>query len=102
SIELIKLFLHCLNHAKSAIASLMFFGSAVLMRVIFGALVFGIMWLIEELLLGEEDLFTPEVPALKNSSYRGPNRRSKSCCDRAIVSTDGETFCSWGVRPELS
>ncbi|GJR38393.1 hypothetical protein Tco_1214077 [Tanacetum coccineum] len=31
-----------------------------------------------ELSVGEEDLLTLEVPALKNSSYKGPNRRSKS------------------------
>ncbi|GKF57804.1 hypothetical protein Tco_0171341, partial [Tanacetum coccineum] len=55
-----------------------------------------------ELSMGEEDLLTLEVPALKNSSYKGPNRRSNSCCDRAIVSADGETFCSWGAGPELS
>ncbi|GKD70453.1 hypothetical protein Tco_1324543 [Tanacetum coccineum] len=55
-----------------------------------------------ELSVGEEELLTLEVPALKNSSYRGPNRRSNSCCDRTVVSAEGETFCSWGMGPELS
>ncbi|GKF38436.1 hypothetical protein Tco_0118497, partial [Tanacetum coccineum] len=31
-----------------------------------------------ELSLGEEELLTLEVPALKNSSYKGPKRRSNS------------------------
>ncbi|GJT82147.1 hypothetical protein Tco_1056489 [Tanacetum coccineum] len=34
-----------------------------------------------ELSVGEEDLLTREVPSLKNSSYKGPKRRSNSCCD---------------------
>ncbi|GJS91495.1 sodium/hydrogen exchanger 6 [Tanacetum coccineum] len=55
-----------------------------------------------ELSVGEEDLLTLEVPELKNSSYKGPNRRSNSCCNGAVVSAEGETFCSWGARPELS
>ncbi|GJU96286.1 hypothetical protein Tco_1321042 [Tanacetum coccineum] len=55
-----------------------------------------------KLLVGEEDLLTLEVPALKNSSYRGPKRRFNSCCDGAVVSAKGETFCSWGAGPELS
>ncbi|GJS55735.1 hypothetical protein Tco_0629097 [Tanacetum coccineum] len=50
-----------------------------------------------ELLVGEEDLLTLEVPAVKNSSYKGPKRRSNSCCDGAVVSAEGETFCSWGT-----
>ncbi|GJT38923.1 hypothetical protein Tco_0938788 [Tanacetum coccineum] len=44
-----------------------------------------------ELSVGEEDLLTLEVPLVKNSSYKGPNRRSNSCCDGAVVSADGET-----------
>nr|GEZ13051.1 hypothetical protein [Tanacetum cinerariifolium] len=55
-----------------------------------------------ELPVKEEDLLTLEVPALKDSSYKGPNRRSNSCCDETIVSADGETFCSWGAGSELS
>ncbi|GKC03836.1 hypothetical protein Tco_0995446 [Tanacetum coccineum] len=47
-----------------------------------------------ELSEGEEDLLTLEVPAVKNSSYKGPKRRSNSCCNRAVVSADGETLCS--------
>nr|GFB64791.1 hypothetical protein [Tanacetum cinerariifolium] len=34
-----------------------------------------------ELLVGEEDLLTLEVPALKNSSYKGPKSIFNSCCD---------------------
>ncbi|GJU22931.1 hypothetical protein Tco_1156273 [Tanacetum coccineum] len=49
-----------------------------------------------ELSVGEEDLLTREAPALKNSSYKGPNRRSNSCYDGAVVSAEGETFCSCG------
>ncbi|GKE26275.1 hypothetical protein Tco_1441659 [Tanacetum coccineum] len=49
-----------------------------------------------ELSMGEEDLLTLEVPAVKNSS------RSNSCCDGAVASAQGETFCSWGAGPELS
>ncbi|GKF06606.1 hypothetical protein Tco_0037274, partial [Tanacetum coccineum] len=41
--------------------------------------------------MGEEDLLTREAPSLKNSSYKGPKRRSNSCCD----GTDG-------TRPEVS
>ncbi|GJS90502.1 hypothetical protein Tco_0773138, partial [Tanacetum coccineum] len=55
-----------------------------------------------ELSVGEEELLTLEVPALKNSSYKGPNRRSNSCCDGVVVSADGETFCSFNAGPELS
>ncbi|GKE97905.1 hypothetical protein Tco_0021256, partial [Tanacetum coccineum] len=55
-----------------------------------------------ELSMREEDLLTLKVPVVKNSSYRGPNRRSNSCCDGAAVSADGETICSWGTRLELS
>ncbi|GJT44168.1 hypothetical protein Tco_1109961 [Tanacetum coccineum] len=47
-----------------------------------------------ELSVGEEDLLAREVPALKNSSYKGPKRRSNSCCDGTVVSAKGETFCS--------
>ncbi|GJR79902.1 hypothetical protein Tco_0150687 [Tanacetum coccineum] len=50
-----------------------------------------------ELSVGEEDLLTREVPSLKNSSYKGPKRRSKSCCDRTVVSAEGKTFCSSGA-----
>ncbi|GJX64322.1 hypothetical protein Tco_0666845 [Tanacetum coccineum] len=45
-----------------------------------------------ELSVGEEDLLTLEVPAVKNSSYKGPNRRFNSCCDGAVVSANGEHF----------
>ncbi|GKB03007.1 hypothetical protein Tco_0831096 [Tanacetum coccineum] len=45
-----------------------------------------------ELSVGKEDLLTLEVPAVKNSSYRGPNRKSNSCCDGDVVSAEGETF----------
>nr|GEW95118.1 reverse transcriptase domain-containing protein [Tanacetum cinerariifolium] len=76
---------------QSAIASLMFFGSAVLTRVIFRPSLFGNLWLIEELLMGEEDLLTLEVPVVKNSSYKGPNRRSNSCCDGTCASAEEET-----------
>nr|GEY70609.1 hypothetical protein [Tanacetum cinerariifolium] len=55
-----------------------------------------------ELSVGEEELLTLKVHALKNSSYKGPKRRSNSCCDGAIVSAEGETFCSWGTGSELS
>nr|GEV55265.1 hypothetical protein [Tanacetum cinerariifolium] len=55
-----------------------------------------------ELKVGEEDLLTLEVPALKNSPYRGPKRRSNSYCDRVILAAKGETFYSWGMGPELS
>ncbi|GKA13132.1 hypothetical protein Tco_0692778 [Tanacetum coccineum] len=47
-----------------------------------------------ELSVGEEDLLTLEVPALKNSSYKGPKRRSNSCYDGAVVSAEGETCCN--------
>ncbi|GKD27106.1 hypothetical protein Tco_1233320, partial [Tanacetum coccineum] len=63
------------------------------LTVIFYLSVFGILRLIEELSVGEEDLLTREGLALKNSSYKGPKRRSNSCCDGAIVSSEGETFC---------
>nr|GEV06601.1 hypothetical protein [Tanacetum cinerariifolium] len=46
-----------------------------------------------ELSVGEEDLLILDVPALKNSSYKGPNRRSNSCCDRTTVSAEGRTIC---------
>ncbi|GJU54539.1 hypothetical protein Tco_1228253 [Tanacetum coccineum] len=54
-----------------------------------------------ELSVGEEDLLTREVPVLKNLTYKGPKRRSNSCCDGTIISAEGETFCSWGTGPEL-
>ncbi|GJT13466.1 hypothetical protein Tco_0860508 [Tanacetum coccineum] len=41
-----------------------------------------------ELSVGEEDLLTREVPSLKNSSYKGPKRRSNSCCDGTVVSAE--------------
>ncbi|GJT31436.1 hypothetical protein Tco_0911711 [Tanacetum coccineum] len=50
-----------------------------------------------KLSVGEEDLLTREVPSLKNSSYKGPKRRSNSCCDRTVVSAEGKTFCSSGA-----
>nr|GEZ09964.1 hypothetical protein [Tanacetum cinerariifolium] len=37
-------------------------------------------------------------PALKNSSYKGPNRRSNSCCDGTCTSAEEETSCRWGTR----
>nr|GEY80115.1 Gag-Pol polyprotein [Tanacetum cinerariifolium] len=46
----------------------------------------------KELLMGEEDLLTLEEPAVKNSSYKGPNRRSNSCCDGTSASAEEETF----------
>nr|GEY17351.1 integrase, catalytic region, zinc finger, CCHC-type, peptidase aspartic, catalytic [Tanacetum cinerariifolium] len=55
-----------------------------------------------ELLVGEEDLLTLEVPVVKNSTYKGPNRRSNSCCDGTCASAKEETFYSWGTGPELS
>ncbi|GKE10375.1 hypothetical protein Tco_1413926, partial [Tanacetum coccineum] len=55
-----------------------------------------------ELSVGEEELLTLEVPAVKNSSYKGPKRISNSCCDGTVVSAKGETFCSWGTGTELS
>nr|GFB23835.1 hypothetical protein [Tanacetum cinerariifolium] len=68
--------------------------------VIFCPLVFRNLRLIEggvsrclELSMGEENLLTLDVPALKNSSYKGPNRRSNSCSDETIVSAEGRTFC---------
>ncbi|GKA45747.1 hypothetical protein Tco_0738543 [Tanacetum coccineum] len=51
-----------------------------------------------ELSVGEEDLLTREVPSLKSSSYKGPKRRSNSCCDGAVVSHDGETIESYYTR----
>nr|GEX36271.1 reverse transcriptase domain-containing protein [Tanacetum cinerariifolium] len=44
-----------------------------------------------ELSVGEEDMVTLDVPALQNSSYKGPNRRSNSCCDETVVSAEGRT-----------
>nr|GEV41955.1 retrovirus-related Pol polyprotein from transposon TNT 1-94 [Tanacetum cinerariifolium] len=35
-------------------------------------------------------------PALKNSSYKGPNKRSNSCCDGTSASDEEETSCRWG------
>nr|GEV61244.1 hypothetical protein [Tanacetum cinerariifolium] len=32
-------------------------------------------------------------PALKNSSYKGPNNRSNSCCDGTFASAEEETSC---------
>ncbi|GKA94949.1 reverse transcriptase domain-containing protein, partial [Tanacetum coccineum] len=55
-----------------------------------------------EVLVGEEDLLTREVPSLKNSSYKGPKRRSNSYCYGTIVSAEGETFCSSGASPGFS
>nr|GEW67616.1 hypothetical protein [Tanacetum cinerariifolium] len=55
-----------------------------------------------ELSVGEQDLSTLEVPAVKNSSYKGPKSRSNSCCDEVVSSANGETFCSMGIGPELS
>nr|GEY25368.1 hypothetical protein [Tanacetum cinerariifolium] len=55
-----------------------------------------------EFFVGEEDLLTLKAPAMKNSSYKGPNRRSNSCCDGTCSSAEYETFCSWGTRSELS
>ncbi|GKB38139.1 hypothetical protein Tco_0883081, partial [Tanacetum coccineum] len=55
-----------------------------------------------ELSIGEEDLVILEVPAVKNSAYRGPKRRSNSYCDGAIVSAEGKASYSWGTGPELS
>nr|GEV69223.1 reverse transcriptase domain-containing protein [Tanacetum cinerariifolium] len=60
------------------------------------------LFLLRELSVGEEDLLTHKVPALNNSSYKGPKRRSNSCCDGGVVTAYGETFCSWGAGPELS
>nr|GEU75976.1 hypothetical protein [Tanacetum cinerariifolium] len=64
-------------------------------EVIFCLSVFGNLWLIEggvsqclELAMGEEDLLTLDVPALKNSSYKRPNRRSNSCYNGTVVSTE--------------
>ncbi|GKA43967.1 hypothetical protein Tco_0736691 [Tanacetum coccineum] len=55
-----------------------------------------------ELSVGEEELLTLDVPAVKNSLYKGPKARSNSCYDGTVVSAKGETFCSWGTGPELS
>nr|GEV16842.1 hypothetical protein [Tanacetum cinerariifolium] len=44
----------------------------------------------------EEGLLTLEVPAVKNSSYKGPNRRSNSCCDGTCASAEEETFIVGG------
>ncbi|GJT54813.1 hypothetical protein Tco_0989867 [Tanacetum coccineum] len=55
-----------------------------------------------ELLVGEEDLLTLEVPILKDSSYKVQKRKSNSCCDGAVAFAEGETFCSGGAGPELS
>nr|GEY27793.1 UBN2 domain-containing protein [Tanacetum cinerariifolium] len=46
----------------------------------------------KELSMEEEDLLTHEVPAVKDSSYKGPNRRSNSCFDGAVVSAEVTTF----------
>ncbi|GJR16100.1 hypothetical protein Tco_0798752 [Tanacetum coccineum] len=126
-------------HAESAIASLIFFGSAVLtvsanihfqdllqvvvlfalasmdfhkLEIMGDLLSIGVqidevgrmcgVSCFLELSKGEEDLLTLEVPVVKISSYIGPNKRSNSCCDEAVVSAEGETFYSWGARPELS
>nr|GEW03156.1 hypothetical protein [Tanacetum cinerariifolium] len=40
-------------------------------------------------------------PALKNSSYKGPNRRSNSCYDGTCASAKEETLCSWGTDKEV-
>nr|GEW01149.1 protein reticulata-related 1, chloroplastic-like [Tanacetum cinerariifolium] len=50
-----------------------------------------------ELSVGEEDMVTLDVPALQNSSYKGPNRRSNSCCDETVVSAEGRTCCILGT-----
>ncbi|GKG06872.1 hypothetical protein Tco_0329841, partial [Tanacetum coccineum] len=55
-----------------------------------------------ELSVGEEDLLTREVPSLKNSSYKGPKKRSNSRCNGTVVSAEGETFCSSGAGSGLS
>ncbi|GJS06391.1 hypothetical protein Tco_0363187 [Tanacetum coccineum] len=113
-------------HAESAIASLMVFGLAVLTVCIFelsilleedsttshtvgvvgsvedGVFVIGGVSYCLELSMGEEDLLTLKVPALKNSSYRGPKRRSNSCCDESVVSAEEEKFYSCETGPELS
>ncbi|GKG32425.1 hypothetical protein Tco_0429935, partial [Tanacetum coccineum] len=47
-----------------------------------------------ELSVGEEDFLTLEVPGLKNSSYKGLEKRSNAYCDGTVVSAEGETFCS--------
>ncbi|GKG11147.1 hypothetical protein Tco_0342547, partial [Tanacetum coccineum] len=52
--------------------------------------------------VGEDDLLIREVPSLKNSSYKGPKRRSNSFCYGAVVSAKGERFCSSGARSGLS
>ncbi|GJT86099.1 hypothetical protein Tco_1067816 [Tanacetum coccineum] len=72
-------------------------GSNVGLVFVEGSVSFGI-----ELSMGEEDLLTREVPSLKNSSYKGPKRRSNSCCDGTVVSAEGETFCSFGAGSGLS
>nr|GEY15078.1 hypothetical protein [Tanacetum cinerariifolium] len=54
-----------------------------------------------ELSVGKEDLLTLKVPKVKNSSYKGPNRRSNSCCDEVVVSAKGEIFCHWRTRPKV-
>nr|GEZ39284.1 hypothetical protein [Tanacetum cinerariifolium] len=59
-----------------------------------GVIVVGIMSFGVELSMGEEDLLTLKVPAVKSSSYKGPDRRSNSCCDGAVESAEGETVCS--------
>nr|GFB65170.1 retrovirus-related Pol polyprotein from transposon TNT 1-94 [Tanacetum cinerariifolium] len=41
-------------------------------------------------------------PALKNSSYKGPNKISDSCCDGTFASIEEETSCRWGTGPGLS
>nr|GFC19850.1 hypothetical protein [Tanacetum cinerariifolium] len=96
----------------SAIASLMFFSSTVLTVGTFefpmlceedsatsctGGMSCGF-----ELFKGDEDLLTLEVHAVKNSSYKGPNRRSNSYCNGTCASAEEETFCSWGTGSELS
>nr|GEZ56170.1 integrase, catalytic region, zinc finger, CCHC-type, peptidase aspartic, catalytic [Tanacetum cinerariifolium] len=35
--------------------------------------------------------------SLKNSSYKGPNKRSNSCCDGTFASAEEETSCHWGT-----
>nr|GEU72869.1 hypothetical protein [Tanacetum cinerariifolium] len=39
-----------------------------------------------------KDFDTLEFPVVKNSSYKGLNRKSNSYCNRASMSAEGETF----------
>ncbi|GKD65533.1 hypothetical protein Tco_1307641, partial [Tanacetum coccineum] len=85
SVKLMKLFLHCLYPCRIS--------HCLLNGFRFSSTHGGVSCCLE-LSVGEEESLTLEVYAVKNSSYKGPKRRSNSCCDRTVVSAEEETFCA--------